>query len=140
MVERTWRLFGMDFCLMVVPQLVPEVFNDQKPVLPATMFNMSRAPHPTPSSTLILFLFDAQMNLRLQSFYTLLVLWAARSSFQKLLRVTADAHNGDYSDYSVSRVGNYSEDDKDGFRYRSHILPCFDAEVEICQALEKKGA
>lgn len=92
MVERTWRHIGTEaFCLVVLPHLVFDVFDYQDPVLLATMFDMSREPHPASSSAVVLLLFDAQRDLRLQSFYPLLELWSGRSTFQKLLPVTAEA-------------------------------------------------
>ena len=141
MVKRTWRHIGTEaFCLVVFPQLVFGVFDYQDPVLLATMFDMSREPHPASFSAVVLLLFDAQRDLRLQSFHTLLEFWSGRSSFQKLLPVTAEAHSGDYSDNASNQSKNYNEDDKGVIRYRRHVEQCLDAELEICQALKETGA
>ena len=109
MVERTWRHTDTEFfCLVVLPQLVFEVFDYQDPVLPATTFDMPREPHPASSSAVIPLLFDAQRDRRFHFFHPLFVLWSGSGFFQKLLSVTADAHNGDYSDNSSNQSKNYN--------------------------------
>lgn len=53
---------------VILPHLVFLVVDDESSVLPTTMFDMPRKPHPS-SSAGIMLLFDAQRDLRLQSLY-----------------------------------------------------------------------
>ena len=131
MFERTWRHVGMElFCLMLLPPLVFEVFRYQALVLPATMFEMSRVPHPAPFSATVLLLFDAQPNLRLQSIYlptpcTLVrkELFPEASQCDCGLTITAAT--------PAIRAKTSNKDDKGVIKYRSYIVQCFDAEFGI---------